>query len=310
MKPLDVVGLGEVCIDWTIYVEKFPEIDEKIFVKEYGKFVGGVTANFLVAFSRLGGRAGFLGGVGEDENGRLVFEALNKEKIDLKHLKVWKGRRTALNVVIVDGKGRKCIYQDPFLMYNVPDPEDVTEEYLSKSLHVHTTAIKVESAVKAFKVAYKLGLTTSLDLEKHVADYGLEPLKNVLKYTTILMPNKLGIRALTGERDLVKAARKIMKYGPEVVVITRGGKGSIVVTGSGTTSVPAFKVRVVDTTGAGDTFNAAFIYAITVKKWDYEKSMIFANAAAALKCTRPGAQSSPTIEEVREFLRSRKISIL
>ena len=309
LTSLDVIGLGEVCIDWMVYVDRFPEIDEKVFVKGYKHFVGGVTANFMVAFARLGGRGGFLGGVGDDEYGRIVVNKLKNEGVDVSSLKVWSNRSTALNIVVVDKQGRKYIYQDPNLMLNVPEPEDLKEDYITSARHIHTTAIKVETAEKAFKIALKHGLTTSFDLEKHVSEYGLDGLREVLKYTHILMPNKLGIQSLTGERDFIVAARKIMKYGPKVVVITMGKKGCIVVTEDEVVKSPAFKVNVVDTTGAGDAFNAAFIYALVVKEWDYERAALFANAVAALKCARLGAQSSPYLNEVEGYLKSQGIRL-
>ena len=299
MTKLDVIGLGEVCIDWVVYVERFPEIDEKIFVRNYETFVGGVTANFLVAFSRLGGKPGFLGGVGEDENGRRVLEKLSREGVDVTHVKKWP-HRTAVNIVVVDKEGRKYIYQDPYLRENVPD--EVPEDYILKAKHLHSTAIKIKPTLKAFNLAIENGLTTSLDLEKHVAKYGLEKLKPILEKTTILMPNKLGLLELTHEKDYITAAKKMLKYGPKIVVVTVGEKGSIVVTEKEVIKTPAFKVKVVDTTGAGDTFNATFIYGLTVKKLNLEKASILANAAAALKCTKKGAQSSPTLEETLKFI--------
>lgn len=307
MSHLDVVGLGEVCIDWITYVDRFPEIDEKIFVRDYRMFVGGVTANFMVAFARLGGRGGFIGGIGKDSYGRLIIEKLREEGVDVSHVKIWDGARSAFNIVVVDSHGRKYIYQDPRLMLNVPDPEDLREEYISTSRHVHTTAIKLETAKRLFEMAHERGITTSLDLEKHVADYGLEKLKEILRMTDVLMPNKLGIKALTGEEDYARAARRMLKYGPEVVVITLGEEGSIAVTENRVIRTPAFKVNAVDTTGAGDAFNAAFIYGLIVEEWDLERIALFANAVAAIKCTRPGAQSSPRMAEVSDFLKNRGI---
>ncbi|RLE62113.1 MAG: hypothetical protein DRJ47_11190, partial [Thermoprotei archaeon] len=116
MKRLDVVGLGEVCIDWTAIVDHLPEPDEKVFSKKYERFVGGVTANFSVAFARLGGKVGFIGGVGDDEYGKLILKTLENEGVDVSRLKMMRNGRTAVNIVVVAANGERVIIQDEKLM--------------------------------------------------------------------------------------------------------------------------------------------------------------------------------------------------
>lgn len=143
----------------------------------------------------------------------------------------------------------------------------------------------------------------SFDLEKHVVDdYGLDEFGEMFEFTDILMPNKLGIKALKGRDDLVETASMLLDYGPRLIVVTLGASGNIVVTENEVLSVPAFKIRPVVTTGAGDAFNAAFICAYAVRGLDFKSASVFANAAAALKYLRVGAQSSPRIGEVKRFL--------
>jgi ribokinase len=122
--------------------------------------------------------------------------------------------------------------------------------------------------------------------------------------TNILLPNRLGALELSKEENVNAAAKKLLQFGPEVVVITLGERGCLVVTENDQFRVPAFKIKVVDTTGAGDAFNAGFIVALHRKK-KLKEAAQFANAVAALKCTKLGAQSSPTLKEVKAFL-SRK----
>jgi len=314
-KKLDIIGLGEICIDWILKVNKFPEIDEKVFIRETGRFPGGVTANFVVGFARLGGKPGFIGGVGNDSYGEYLVNVLRSEGVDVSMVKMYENKSTAINFIIVDAEGNKVIYQDPLLRDNVPDPDYITEElrrYIVSAKALHTTAIKLSTSIEASKIAKANGLTVSLDLEKHVVDaYGLEGLKPMLKLTDILMPNKLGIRTLTGKENLLEAAEDIMKYGPKMVVITLGEKGSMVVTRDKVVKVKAFKINPVDTTGAGDAFNAAFIYAHVIKGLSIEESSIVANAAAALKCLKLGAQTGmPRKHELHNFLKKHGYEVL
>jgi sugar/nucleoside kinase (ribokinase family) len=139
-------------------------------------------------------------------------------------------------------------------------------------------------------IAKRHGVTVSFDLEKHVAVQGFDALRRSLELTDILLPNKLGICELMREKDLVAAALRALKFGPRVVVITLGADGALVVTSKEHFRVPGFRVQSVDTTGAGDAFCAGFVCRAVVRKWDYRKAAIFANAVAAIKCTRTGAQ--------------------
>jgi ribokinase len=307
-KNIDILGLGEVCVDWTAFVDHLPEVDEKVFAR-YERFVGGVTANFVVASARLGCRVSFLGGVGDDENGRFVLDTLSNKGIDTSGITIRKGNATAFNMLMVDKKGQKAIVQDQNLQHNVPDPEDIKEELISKSRSLHTSGIKIHTAEKAMEIAKRYGATVSFDLEKHVALEGFEKLRRSLELTDILLPNKLGIRELAGDRDLVAAARQLLKVGPRVVVVTLGADGALVVTEKKHFLVPAFKVQAVDTTGAGDAFSAGFIYGIVIRGWNYRKAAIFANAVAAIKCTRAGAQEGlPRLEEAQSFIRGRDVT--
>ncbi|HDD64412.1 MAG: hypothetical protein DRJ32_05595 [Thermoprotei archaeon] len=303
MSKVDVIGLGEVCIDWVAIVDHLPQPDEKVFAREYKLFVGGVTANFLVALARLGAKTAFIGGVGNDRYGNIVLNKLKKEGVDISKVKIWPNRSTAVNFLIVDREGTKVIIQDMNLKNNVPDPKDIDLNFILEAKALHITGIKPEASLIAMDVAYKSGIITSFDLEKHVSDYGMDVLKPLLKRTNILLPNKLGLIALTREKDFIKAAKKLMKLGPNIVVITLGEKGCLVVTEKDHFIVPAFKVKVVDTTGAGDAFNAGFIYAYVIRGENLRKAAIFANAVAALKCIRYGAQEGlPRKNEVDAFL--------
>ena len=308
-EKLDIIGLGEVCIDWIAFLDHLPEPDEKIFAK-YVKSPGGVTANFVTAAARLGCKTGFIAGVGDDDHGRFLIDILKANGVDSSHVKVHKDRNTAFNILLVGRKGEKVALQDPNLRDNVPEPEELDGQYLSRARCLHTSAIKFATAEKAVELAKRRGMIVSFDLEKHVAAYGVRKLRKILKNTDILLPNKLGARELTKEDDLATAAKKLLSYGPDVVVVTLGERGCMVVTAQEKFEVPAIRVKAVDTTGAGDAFAAGFVYSSILKGWDLKKSVVFANAVAAIKCLHRGAQGGlPTVDEVKEFLKNRDVPI-
>ena len=303
---LDVIGLGEVCIDWVAFVERFPEPDEKIYSLRMEKFPGGVIANFCVGAARLGLRVGFMGGVGRDPEGECLLKNFQENGVDYSHTKVRGDRGSAVNMLVVNREGQKTAVIDPNLYNNALDPDELDEEYIASSRCIHTSAIKPRTAEEAFRIAGRRGVVTSVDLEKQVVETDPETVRRILSMTNILIPNKMGARRFTGKEDLVEAGRTLLSYGPEVVVITVGEDGAIVITREAVERVPAYRVKAVDATGAGDAFAAGFIYGYVVRGWDPYKSARMGNAVAAIKCLSPGAQTGlPTIDKVKEFLGER-----
>ena len=130
-------------------------------------------------------------------------------------------------------------------------------------------------------------------------------IKDLLEMTDILLPNRRGALELTKETDVKAAAKKLLGFGPEIVLITMGEDGSMLVTSEGEHRIPIYKVEnVVDTTGAGDCFNSTFVSCL-YKGMTPEEAADFASASAALSVTKIGAQSMPTLKEVEEFLASK-----
>lgn len=306
MPSLEVIGLGEVVIDLIAAIPRYPEPDEKIFATKCEKHPGGVTANFCVALSRLGVKAGFIGGVGEDADGRFLRSVFKREKVDASCVVTRKDCLTPLNFVTVTPDGQKTIVQSPYMLSVFPGPDELDLDYVASAKVLHTTALRVDTAERAMRHARKHGVTTSFDLEKHVAVYGYPKLKPLVKLTDILLPNKMGALNLTGANNLTQAAEKLLSLGPKLVVITCGEKGCLIKSERETLEVPAFKVTAVDTTGAGDAFNAGFIAGI-LEGWDVRSAASFANAVAAIKITHVGAQAGlPTREEVVKYLKGQR----
>jgi ribokinase len=230
---------------------------------------------------------------------------LRNEKIDTKLTLVKKGKRTPINFVVVDEKGQKVIIQSPHMLTTKLDLKDVRVEDVSRLKLLHTTAIHTKLSTRAAKMAKRNGATVSFDLEKQIAVRGWENLREMVKLTDVLLPQKTGAMELTQTSTVEDAADILLRKGPSLVVITLGEKGCLVATKESMKVVPAFKVNVIDTTGAGDAFNGGFTIAHT-KGLTPEGAAIFANAVAALKCTGLGARTClPTLKQVKEFLETR-----
>ena len=309
MNKVDIVGLGEVVVDWVAEIPHFPSPDEKIDAISESYFSGGVTANFLVAASRLGGRCGFIGAIGDDSYGDFLIEDFKKEKIDTTMCIKKNGKKTPVNFIFV-AKGEKTIIQSPHMQTTKIEINDFDSKYIANSKLLHTTIIHPDLTEKAIKIAKENNVKVSIDLEAQIARRGWNNLKDFLLKADVLIPNKEGAKSITNSKTPEEAAKLLIKKGIPLVIITMGKQGALITTGNYQKLIPTYEIEnIIDTTGAGDTFNGAFSVGYWVKKWDLEKSCRYANAAASLKIQKLGARTGmPNEKELMDFLKEKKES--
>lgn len=310
MAP-DILGIGEVVVDWVATVDHFPEPDEKIDSKSQNLFSGGVTANYTVAISRLGGSVGFFGAIGDDEHGHFLLNDFRGENVDVQHLIIKKGEKTPVNFIfVVESTGEKVIIQSPYMHTTIPSVADFSYDWLNGVKLIHTTGIYPEVAEKVFKLAKQKNILISFDLEKQIATWGSQKLLPMLKYVDILLPNKFGAIQLTNTDNIEEAAQKFLELGIETIIITKGDKGATAFTLNEKIDVPAIKIKPIDTTGAGDTFCAAFTYYHGIKKKSIQDSLQIANIAAGLKTLKLGARTGmPNQDMIRDYIKKTNIEL-
>jgi ribokinase len=300
-----IIGLGVSSIDEFVIVEEFCKPDDKIWIKNFARQCGGVVANFCVGVARMGVKCGFMGSAGEDPNGHEILQNFKNHDIDVEHFFLKKETKSPVNIIVVDSHGSRQILQDQYMEKNVLKADEIMPDYVAKAEIFHTDAVNVDATRKCMQIAKEAGKKVSFDLERHVAVYGLDAIKDLLKMTNILLPNRRGALELTKETDVRAAGKKLLSFGPEIVLITMGEDGSMLVTSEGEHQIPIYKVEnVVDTTGAGDCFNSTFVSCLH-KGMAPREAADFAAASAALSVTKIGAQSMPTLKEVEEFLASK-----
>lgn len=299
-KP-EIIGLGEIALDWVSEVDHFPAPDEKVDALSENHFVGGVTTNFLTGVAKLGVMPGFLGAVGDDDYGDFLLMGLKRAGVDSS--RVVKRDKSAVNFIIVTkSSGEKVIIQSPHMQSTKLRLEEIQEDYFEYAKVLHTTAIHSDLTKKCIKIAKKRGITVSLDLEKQIAVRGIDILKPIIKDVDILLPQKEGARVITGANDIYDAANILLDWGPKIVVMTLGKEGCLVFTKEIQEKIPAYPTKVIDTTGAGDAFCASIIVAHCIKKMDIIEAARFANAVSAIKIKHLGATSGlPTWDEARAF---------
>jgi len=312
----DVIALGDTNVDLIARVCSYPVRGGNAFITSFEKFAGGSAANFAVATSRLELKTGFISKVGNDEYGQIVIEEFKKENVDTSHLLIDEKAHTGWVLVIVDEEGERTFfaYREKCADTQLRE-EDIDPDYIrtTKLLYVSGVSLASEpsqqAALKAMKIAknenVKVAFDPNLRLEKwEIPDSFKKPFIKAISLSDLVLIGKEEIMALSGEKTLESSVKNVLNLGPEIVAVKLGSEGSKIFSGSGQeVHCPAFKVKTVDTTGAGDAYNAGFIYGY-LKKWDLMKVGTFANAVGAIKVTRKGARSSPTLREVLDFLKN------
>jgi ribokinase len=304
MTKVDIIGLGEIVVDWVTEVPHFPKPDEKVNALSESYFAGGVTANYLVALARLGCSCGFIGAVGDDSYGDFLINDLKEENIDTTLTIKKTNRKTPVNFIFVTD-GEKTIIQSPHMLTTKINIKDLNESYFKNAKLLHTTMIHPKITEKAIEIAKENDVHVSIDLESQIAQMGWQKLNKMLLSADILIPNKEGAKSITNTNTPEEAAKVLIKKGIKVVIITLGSKGALITSNELQKRIPTYSVNnVVDTTGAGDAFNGAFSYAYWIKGWDLEKSCKYANGAASIKIQKLGARTGmPNEKTLLNFLR-------
>lgn len=300
--PVDVVGLGQACVDLLGKVPEFPEEDTKTELLELEVQCGGPASTAMVTLARLGARAAFLGSVGEDAFGKRIRAELEAEGVDVTGLKSTPGRTSQLAFIAVSrGTGRRTIY---WHRGSAPPlgPGDVDLSCHAGARILHLDGLMIEASVEAAAQAHERRMVVVLD----AGTLRRESLE-LIRHVDVLIASERFADPLTGGAGGPEAAvLALREHCPGRVVVTLGEKGSVAHDGGGFVRQPAFPVKVEDTTGAGDVFHGAYIYGL-LQGWDTPRCMRFASAAAAMNSMRPGARGGiPDRAALDAFLRCRK----
>lgn len=306
-KELDVISVGNINVDFALYVDQAPEADSEVEASSFNIFHGGSAANFAVAASRLGLKAGIIGWVGSDAFGDLALQDLMREGVDVSRVRYSENLPTGSVTVIVDkaGSRRMIAFRGANKLLSQADLDD---EYLSKTSVLHVSNVPAELALKAAEKAKKLSLKFSYDPGGLGAKADRAILDRALINTDLLFCNKVEAQAITSLDDVEQCVSKLASSA-KVAVIKMGADGALIKAGKRLFRSPAFEVEVADTTGAGDAFNAGFVAGL-LKGYSIELAGLLANAVAGLKVAKVGArQGLPTFSQVKDFLRLRGLSI-
>jgi sulfofructose kinase len=283
----DVLGIGANSIDFVTVVPAFPRPEgwySKMQIRRHLVTCGGQTATAMAVCARFGLRARYVGAVGADENGQRVLAELPRYGVDASGVVAREGRNQ-FAVIVIDGQtGERAVLWDRDSQLALRE-EDIPLELIANARLLHVDDVDQAAAIRAGRRALEIGIPVTSDLDR-MTERTAELVDAV---TYPIFADGLHEK-LTGCADHEAALRRLQRPHHRALCITVGQHGAVALAGDRFIASPGFKVDAVDTTGSGDVFRGAFIYA-TLRGWEIERTLRFANAAAGLACTGVGAMA-------------------
>jgi len=301
MSRFDAVGFGGLNLDKLFKVNKIARAEEESYIIECEEACGGSAANTIVGLARLGCKVGFIGKVADDREGRMLVEDFCREGVDANGIIHAKHGRSGTVMGFVDKKGERALYVDPGVNDTIEFSE-INREYALQTLFLHLTSFVGD---KSFQAQRKLvealppTVKVSLDPGELYARKGLATLESLIKRTFVFMPNLSELELLTKVADYRRGAEVLLEKGVGIIAVKLGSKGCYVTDGRESRHIEAFKVNVIDTTGAGDAFCAGFLYGLINGKSLYECGRL-GNFVASRCIMKMGARTGlPHLEDLK-----------
>ncbi len=292
----DVVGIDMPCVDLAVNVDHFPDPNGGERIRELSWQGGGKVATGLVAAARLGARCAVLGAVGNDGYGRFCEKDFIRHGIDTSCLMKREGGSTSLSLVLSNREtmGRAIIYN--LGTAEKLEKHELPLDYLKNARYLHLAMLD-ETAVEAARIARENGVKVFLDADSYSDELG-----DFIPMVDVFVASEFVYDAMFKDREYAENCRRVMEMGPETVVFTFGEKGCVGLSAEGYFELPAYRVEVVDTVGAGDVYHGAFLAGL-LKGWTVEKTAQFSSAVSAIKCTRIGGRAAiPDLETAEHFI--------
>lgn len=305
-----VTVVGSIHVDFFIRVPRLPRPGETIRGHGFAIKPGGKGANQAVGCGRLGLKTYMVGRLGRDF-AEFLLSNFRSNGVYTDYVYVDEEANTGVAFILLSDEGENMIAFDPGADYRLT-PDDVrrAEDAISRSTVLLTQLeVPLETVEAALSLAKEKGVTTILNPAP-----ARELPHSILELADIVTPNRVEASMLTSvevrdAKTAAEAGRRLLSMGAGSAVITMGGEGAVVVTGEEAYLVPAVRVTPVDTTGAGDAFNAGLAFGL-VQGLPLVEAVKLGNMTAAIKVTKFGAQEGlPWREELEEFLK-RKLELI
>ncbi len=296
-KQFDVVGIGYTALDYLGAVPHLPSENTKLEVRNFTIQGGGPTATAMVALRRLGLSVSYIGKVGDDGFGARMLEELRSEDVDVSSVVVEAGATSQFAFIMVDEKtaSRTILWTRGSVSRLAASEVNLDLIAWAKGLLIDD--LEPEAALVAAREARARSIPVLID-----AGSLREGVRELLPLCDYIIASELFAEQISGSVKLGEQLAAIRAFGPSVSVVTLGEKGCAALVENRVVEVGGFKAKAVDTTGAGDVFHGAFLFAV-LKGWDVLQACTFSNAVAALKCRKLGGRAGiPALPEALAFI--------
>ena len=302
-----VVTIGDINIDVIAHIPGYPQKGGEGLAEQGHIYCGGSAANTAIVLGRFGVDVGIIGRVGEDVLASLALAVLDEAGVDGRCIQRDPQTMTGIILVAVTPDGERTMFGCRGANVRT-DPTLLDEDYIAQARIFHLSGYSLlqvpqwDAALRALEVAHEAGLTVTVDLGLEAAMRVSHRIKPLLPKVDILFPNQAEAECLTGRRDIEGAIESLLDYGVGTVALKLGKRGCAIGSAEEMFTVPGFAVSTVDTTGAGDSFDAGLILG-RLEGWGWRESALLADALGALTASVEGAGTSLAKRgEVRAFL--------
>lgn len=305
----DLVVIGELNIDLILTAEEvMPEFGQREkLVEDFCLELGSSSAIFASQAAKLGLRTAYMSKVGDDQFGEFLLKGLTRTGIDISRVIVDGKIKTGITLHLSKGTDRAMLTYLGCI--GALRSSDIDLSLVERSRHLHVSSFFLQKGIQRdladiFGIAKDRGLTVSLDTGWDPDERWNGSLEQALRYVDVFLPNQREALCVSGTTDLEVALAQLGKRIP-IVAVKRGPAGAIARAADQTVEVEGFLVEAVDTIGAGDSFDAGFIYGY-LNGLTLRRSLEIGSACGALSTTAiGGTRGQPTLQEVERFLGTR-----
>ena len=300
----DVLVVGEINPDLILTGDVTPEFGQvEKLIDSATLTIGSSSAIFACGAARLGLKVAFIGICGNDVFGHFMLDEMSERNVDVSHVILRTDGQTGLSVIL-NNQSDRAILTHPGLIAELR-ASDIPDDLLRRSRHLHLASYFLQTELQPdlpalFQRAHSLGLTTSLDTNYDPSEKWIG-FDELLSVTDIFLPNQTEALSITKTSDVESAARQLATM-TKLVAVKLGADGALACSNKDAFTAASIPVNVIDTVGAGDSFDAGFMYGY-LNGWKIERSLRLACACGALSTQQAGGTNGqPTLEEAMQYV--------
>jgi sugar/nucleoside kinase (ribokinase family) len=298
-RPFDLLAFGDPNIDLLFTVDRAPQADQKVLGRRLPPYAGGTVANVACAAGLLGRPTLAYGRIADDGEGEFLRREYERFGVVTSHLRVVPGATSPTALIIIEANGEKALVYSP-----MPGPTLHAESFaaaLAQSRLLYAMPYNLPEFEQLHALARAAGVPLAIDIETAMVPDRAH-LHRLLSLCDLAFMNDTTYRAILGAAPQEEGMAGLLEFGARMLVISCGARGAMLVTRDQAITQPAFAAEVVDSTGAGDSFNGAFLAAL-LEGQPLEDALRFACAAGSIAVTATGARSAlPTRAQVAALL--------